>query len=347
MRDWLPLLVVFFLLVVIVLWFKDQYNQTTASHFSEKMRGVSFVAPPKAFLKNPFKPVKDLNADWVAVMPYAFSLPGSPRIHFDTEKQWWGERTEGTIQTIAYAQEMGVKVLLKPHIWVRGDGWTGDFVLQNDAEWREWEQEYLNYILPLAMIADSMKVEAFCIGLEFKRVIEERPECWKRFISEVRKVYSGMLTYAANWDNFKNVTFWDQLDFIGINAYFPLSTSLDPSKELLYEAWGDPLSEIRKIHKKYGKPIVFTEFGYRSLDKSTGNQWELEDNWNYTGDANLELQSRAYEVILDVFWDEPWFSGGYVWKWYDNHNGSGGPNNTDYTPQNKPAEEVLRQWYAR
>ena len=263
------------ILVLLLFWFSKPSNHSSAESVIEKMNGVSFVAPPKAFQENPFDPVVHVNANWVAVMPYAFSVKDSPLIHFDSERQWWGERTVGTIKTILYAHEKGLKVLLKPHIWVRGDGWTGAYHLQSESDWIQWEQEYLNYILPLAKIADSMNVEAFCVGLEFKRVIEARPDCWKKFIREVRKVYGGQLTYAANWDNFNNISFWDELDFIGINAYFPLSESSNPSKKELLDAWKQPLEEIKDIQKRFNKPIVFTEFGYRSLDKATGNQWDL------------------------------------------------------------------------
>jgi hypothetical protein len=35
-----------------------------------------------------------------------------------------------------------------------------------------------------------------------------RPKYWQELILEIRKVYKGKLTYAANWDEFKRVPFW-------------------------------------------------------------------------------------------------------------------------------------------
>ena len=45
---------------------------------------------------------------------------------------------------------------------------------------------------------------------------------WRDIIKETREIFEGQLTYAANFDNYMFVDFWDDLDFMGINAYFPL-----------------------------------------------------------------------------------------------------------------------------
>ena len=182
------------------------------------MNGVSFVAPPNEFTENPFSSIVKINANWVAIMPYAFTKGNTPEVLFDNERQWWGEKTNGTIKTIELAKQKNLQILLKPHVWVRGQGWTGDFVLNTDDEWEKWEMAYTSYILNHARIADSMNVEAFCIGLEFKNVVKDRPEFWSDLIKKIRAIYNGKLTYASNWDNYQNVTFWDKLDFIGIDA---------------------------------------------------------------------------------------------------------------------------------
>ncbi|MEM6723389.1 MAG: hypothetical protein AAF598_05080, partial [Bacteroidota bacterium] len=45
---------------------------------------------------------------------------------------------------------------------------------------------------------------------------------WRTIIRSARQHYTGELTLAANFDNYREISFWDELDFIGINAYFPL-----------------------------------------------------------------------------------------------------------------------------
>src|SRR2546430_13566284 len=60
---------------------------------------------------------------------------------------------------------------------------------------------------------------------------------WVDIIDSVRAVYHGTVTYAAATDEAINVSFWDKVDEIGINAYPPLTTSLDPSVDQLVAAW--------------------------------------------------------------------------------------------------------------
>ena len=320
------------------------------SHFEteiEFMNGVSFVAPPNELKTNPFMPVKDIGSDWVAIMPYAFTSSENPKIVFDSERQWWGETTEGTIRTIEYAKLSSLRVLLKPHVWVKDQGWTGEFLLKNEDHWQIWEDSYRDYIVSYARIAESLNVEAFCVGLEFKQVVKARPDFWQVLISDVRKVYSGKICYAANWDNFQNVPFWDVLDFIGINAYFPLSQESTPDIQKLMLEWTSKKELLAELSKTHGKPIVFTEFGYRSMDKAAGNQWELEHQKRYKGKPNFDAQEISYEALFNSIWEESWFLGGFLWKWYPNSSQTLDSNNSDYTPQFKPVEKVIKEWYKK
>jgi hypothetical protein len=322
-------------------------NDIVAGEDIEFMNGVSLVAPPKKFDENPFNSIEKINADWVAIMPYAFTDTKSPEVIFDSPKQWWGERSEGIKSTIEYARQSGMKILLKPHVWVQGQGWAGDFRLGNDTDWETWEDSYMEYIMHYASLAESAKVEAFCIGLELKYVVKERAAFWNVLIAQVRKVYSGKITYAANWDNFQVIPFWDKLDFIGINAYFPLSQEDQPTSSELYDAWEEHKIALRKLSEMHKKGIVLTEYGYRSIDKAAGNQWELEHHRKHNGKSNYEIQKEAYLALYKSLWDEPWIRGGFLWKWYPNEIEMTHSHNSDYTPQGKPTEKVIKDWYKK
>jgi hypothetical protein len=54
------------------------------------------------------------------------------------------------------------------------------------------------------------------------------------------------LTYAANWDKYDQVSFWDELDFIGIQAYFPLTDQTNPSAEEIKKGWNPGGVDHRK-----------------------------------------------------------------------------------------------------
>lgn len=102
---------------------------------------------------------------------------------------------------------------------------------------------------------------------------------WSRLIDQLRNVYSGKMTIAANFDNYKDVRFWNKLDYIGINAYFPLR-NLDSKKgqiEQFKESWSDVLDEITAFKKEIGvpnHPVLFTELGYGNHSGSTLLPWQ-------------------------------------------------------------------------
>ncbi len=305
-----------------------------------KINGVSLVAPQHEVIPEYFESITDLEANWVAVIPYAFS-PENSEIVFDHPQQWRGEKKTGVCEQISSARIMGLQIMVKPHIWVRGQGWAGEFELDSEKEWQDWEQSYSRYILTYAEVADSLNVDMFCIGTEYRKAVVARPEFWKQLISQVREIYSGPITYAANWDNFHRVTFWAELDYIGIDAYFPLSEVIKPDIDDLNAGWTDHRDALRNVSRIYDKPILFTEFGYQSVEGAAGNHWEAN-----TDIIDLGIQEIAYQSLFEVFWSEEWFAGGFLWKWHFK-DARGGPQDSGFTPQGKPAARTIRNWYSR
>ena len=86
---------------------------------------------------------------------------------------------------------------------------------------------------------------------------------------------------------------------------------------------------------------MFTEYGYRSMDKCTEAPW-LSNN---TGPVNMLAQQHAYEALYKKFIPQPWFAGGFLWKWHVNDSNAGGLSNNNYTPQHKPVEIIIKKWY--
>ncbi len=312
---------------------------------TQMLKGLSFVAPPKAFSESPMKAVNAVNADWIAVIPYGFSVVGEPKVFFNTNRQWWGEREEGVRETIKLAQEANINILLKPQIYIPGS-WTGDLDYKTDEEWQSWEEGYTKYIMTFAKVATEFEIPVFCIGTEFKIGARKREQYWRDLIKQVREIYQGKITYAANWDEYMDVPFWDDLDYAGINAYFPLNSDKTPSVDALKNSWQPHKKAIRKFYNKIKKPIVFTEYGYLSVDGCAYNTWELESKVKSL-DINEKAQANAINALLETFWDEPYWYGGFIWKWFPNMRGGEGYNNRDYTPQGKEGQTVLKEWYGK
>ncbi len=309
-----------------------------------KMCGMSFTAPKDPFVTDPMLPLEELGINWVSCLPFSIFYKNQPKVHA-IQGGWWGETSAGIAATINYAHSRNIKVMLKPQLW-NWEQWIGEFDLQTETEWDTFEQSYTKFIMRWARLADSMEVELFCIGTEIKNSVEKRPDYWRGLIDSIRQVYSGQLTYATNWDHFQKVKFWDKLDYIGTDAYFPLIKDDTPAVCDLKEAWQPTMNELHVFSQEWNKPILFTEFGYLSLDGCAYNTWELEKD-RTSVDINEQAQANAVQALLEVFGTKSWWSGGFQWKWYPNQSAALGEGEAarDYTPQGKQCETVLKGMY--
>lgn len=248
---------------------------------------------------------------------------------------------EGLIQAIQLIHRLGMKVLLKPTVDVKDGTWRGEVSFDHEEDWRAWFSSYGYFINYYADLASEHGVEEFCVGVELLGTVHREPE-WRWIIDGVRGRFEGPLTYAANWNNYWQVDFWDALDYAGIDAYFELAAGESPGGEELLRAWAPWVEELEVFHRKVGKPILFTEVGCRSLSKASARPWD----WAAAGEVDLHEQARYYEATFRTFWDKPWFAGFYWWAWGPKL-GRFGDDDTGYSPRGKPAEKVLIDWYAK
>ncbi len=316
-------------------------NIKHATDFEKRIAGLSFVAPPKPFSENAFLEVKKVKAEWIAIIPYGFTKPGEASVHFNNSSnwRWWGESLEGVRATIDSAHKNNVQVMMKPQVYVPGS-WVGAIDFNSEQEWQAWEKDYAQYIMTFAAIAAEKKVEMICIGTEFTKSTEKRTAFWKKLIAEIRQKYSGKLVYASNWNDYSTIGFWDDLDFVGIDAYFPLTDDVTPSISVLEKAWQPYIDSLRTFQKRVKKKIIFTEYGYLSVDGCAGKSWELEKRVRSLS-VNEQAQANAIEALWKVCGKETWWHGGFIWKWYPEGMGHEGHKERDYTPQGKLAEKIL------
>lgn len=277
--------------------------------------------------------IRQIGANSVAIVPYAFTrAPEETSIRFRTD-----ETDARVIRTIEQARHAGLRVLLKPHLW--GRGFTGDVTFTSDEDFQTWWTSYRRWLLHFARMAELYNVELLALGNELGGLtVREQP--WRDLIRDVRRIYGGDLTYASHWSGeFERVGFWDQLDYIGVNAYFPLAGAEEtPSADSPRVA--QIRSRLAAVAGRFGKPVLFTEVGFPSMQSGAAEPWT-----DRSGAIDLSMQSDCYEVIFEVFAAEPWFAGSYWWKWPS--HGRGGPYDLSHRPNGKPAMEVLRRWFQR
>jgi len=310
---------------------------------SQKINGVSFVASREPISQKNVMPVVKVNANYAAVMPFGFVRDLThPEIRYNTQRQWLGETKSGAKQ---YAEELlkqNIKIMIKPQIWVSHGVFTGHIEMTTEENWQIFQNSYTKFILEYARLAQEIDADIFCIGTELERFITQRPEYWSGLIKDIKNIYKGELTYAANWDEFKRTPFWDKLDYIGIDAYFPVSQTKTPTVSECMANWTEHKAVIKDKSLEYKKPILFTEFGYRSVDYTGKEPWRSDREMN---SINLEAQTNASKALFETFWKEDWFAGGFIWKWFHNHETAGGVDNSRFTPQNKPVERLIESHY--
>lgn len=310
---------------------------------SNKINGISYVASKDSINNYHINPVINLNANYAAIMPFGFIKNlEHPEIIYNTNRQWFGETTVGSKQYIEALRKKDIRIMLKPQIWVWRGEFTGLIEMKNEENWNNLENTYSEFILEYAKLAEETKVDIFCIGTELERFIDNRPEYWFTLIEKIKIIYKGKLTYAANWNEYDRTPFWNQLDYIGVDAYFPVSQSKTPKLNECIEGWKNYKDSLKSASEKHSKPILFTEYGYRSVDYSGQEPWKSDRSMNQ---VNLEAQTNTTKALYQTFWNEDWFAGGFVWKWFHNHEHAGGNDNTRFTPQNKPVEALIRKQY--
>jgi Ca-dependent carbohydrate-binding module xylan-binding/RTX calcium-binding nonapeptide repeat (4 copies) len=255
-------------------------------------------------------------------------------------------------QAITEAHALGLSVLLKP-LLTPLDGRGQSSLAPTDIS--AFFASYQTQIIEYARLAQATGVETLSIGNELSSLSGEQYRAyWLDIISAVREVYDGQITYAAATDEANRVSFWDAVDIIGVNAYPPLTNSLEPTVEEMMTAWRSvptssywagvmnyesPVDFFHSLSVQYDRPLLFTEVGYRSLDGTNIRPGA----WNVNGAQDLQEQRDAYEAFFDVWSGEgSWFLGAHLWEW-DARNMY---EPTGYSPMDKPAEQLISDWFA-
>jgi hypothetical protein len=291
-------------------------------------------------------PLSALGVSWISQTPFGWSRAlDDPQVRLATEpRHLWGESDEGLIETARLARARGVRTLLKPHLWVRGGHWVGELKMRDEDDWRAFFASYEVFILHYAVLAEREGFEAFAVGTELRHA-SRREDDWRRVIARVRSAYSGPLTYCAAWNEAEDVAFWDDLDFVGVQAYYPLRGDPHGDPLELRASWREAAARLEALARRTGRRVVLTEVGYKSLRGSLARPWE----WGTEGEVDLGLQSQAFRALFEVLPGRDWFGGTFVWKWHPGIDPRAAPSARrlrDFTPQGKPALDVIAAAYS-
>jgi hypothetical protein len=251
---------------------------------------------------------------------------------------------------IRQAKERGLTVLLIPHLWVETGGWRGEIDPGSEAGWVAYQRSYRKFLLSWAKVAQESGADALSIGVECKSWSGRFGAYWHDLIREIRKTFDGKLTYSANWDEAEDVLFWDQLDFIGVNAFYPLADR-DHASYAQYAAGASAaLARVGELGRTLSMPVLFVEIGYTTRENAAVEPWLWPDGMQDVAIDEWE-QARALTALIGASVPEAWFAGFYVWRYYANLDDVSQEAAWGFSPHGKLAEHVLRavfgvQWGA-
>ena len=253
--------------------------------------------------------IKILGANWIATHPYGrITSSGSVgRRRLDEGAAPPGHWT----RPIEEAHAQGLKICIKPHLayWRSGFSWRGDITFDTEEKWERFWHDYNAWILELA--AACREADAFVIGTELDKTLHHESR-WRALIADVRKVYTGHITYAANWSDYRRVPFWDALDVIGIQAYFPVSEVADPTGADIRSGWQRIVVELRDYSHEQNRHVLFTELGYNQSYTTAAKPWDHHTD----DDGARAIQEMCWLAALDAIGEEPRIVGALLWKWF-------------------------------
>ncbi|MDB5225194.1 MAG: hypothetical protein JWL87_146 [Candidatus Adlerbacteria bacterium] len=253
-------------------------------------------------------------------------------------------------RAIDFAHSLGLSVTLKPHLDPQDGQWRANI----DADRAPWFASYGATIKRYASLAQAHGAESLIVGTELIKMSAGDASAantpgWRKIIADVRSVYSGTVSYAANWgpkgqwnDEKNRIAFWDAVDYIAIDAYFKLGNDYNDNSVATFKAAWEAVdkNDLGPLAQRTGKRIVFSEIGY----KSTGGAHLDPGDYYINNGINLQEQDNAYEALFSYWNNSPYLSGVYLWEWSARPNPSG--QDTNYSPQNKPAEITMKNWFS-
>ena len=284
--------------------------------------------------------LKRLGVDAVSLTPFGYQASlSSDEVHL-ANRFPGAETDEALAATTRAAHALGMRVMLKPHIWTRHGEWIGEQQLPDEAAWSRWLSSYRVFILHYAELAEREHMELLVIGTELVQASRRDRPFWHKLIADIRGLYHGRLTYAANWDE-DGVCFWDLLDAVGVQEYEPPVSREGATVEELRAGWQRIAAKLAALAKKTGKPVLITELGYRPIREAATapSTWPEASKGHY----DPEMQATLYRVALEALRKVPEVRGVYIWKWFTDSRDEDGP--TDFSPAGKPAENVLRLFF--
>ena len=232
------------------------------------------------------------------------------------------------------AHALGLATILVPHLYVEDGTWRGKIAFDDPAQADAWWGAYGRFMHQAATLANEAGATLLSVGVELKAMSGSEPTRarMKRLIADLRQTYTGLLTYSANWDEAEQVVFWDLLDLVGVNGYYPLKP--DP-----FRGAGKIARRLTKLSETTERPVLVVEVGYRSSPLSHERPWE----WPVDVEAVVDdgAQAKAWAAVLTHWLSAKGIKGLCVWVVPSDPDDPASEPRHGFNPLNKPAAHVI------
>lgn len=171
---------------------------------------------------------------------------------------------------------------------------------------------------------------------------------WRTVIAQLRSVFSGELTASCNagggGEDLVKVSYWDALDYIGIDAFPYIGSDKVISVDATAKLWASRLASYKQVAAKFGKRLLFTQIGYPSCEHCG----EKNAHEKYKTPSQ-QCQINAYTGMFQSLWNDDTVAGLYWWNWLNcevgDPNCQVGPDDNGESPQNKGAQDTIAHYY--
>jgi hypothetical protein len=237
----------------------------------------------------------------------------------------------------------GGTLLLKPHLELADGSWRGAIAPARErGGWPAWFASYRARMVEIARLGEAVGANSLCVGLELRSATAAEPQRWVALIAELRGIFSGRLLYCANWDEAAQVSFWSELDAVGVQMFAPLAGGEQPSLAALRAGARGWLSHFDGLARAARRPLWLTEVGYVNRLGTAGKPWLWPEDLGMVerSDAGDAAQAAAYRAILETFGRAPRVEAMLWWRWLI--DGENQPA-VGFSPRGRPAEQLLAE----
>lgn len=273
----------------------------------EYIKGITFMGSTRGKYadKTAKKSLLNMKSDTKCntVMLFIGALQDTPQSEIIDYKYELAPTDTEVEELIIYAKSIGLHIILQPIVNCKDGTWRAfinffDRDVVCEPKWCNWFKSYTEFQIHYAKIAEKTGCDIFCIGSEMV-MAERRVEEWKALIKEVRKVYSGKITYISDKYQEENVSWWSELDIIIGGGEYPI------------DSWEEQLDRIEKFVKKYNKPYIIGEVGCKSCIGAS----KQPNLWAYDGMPDMEEQTKYIKAVFEACQKRKFIKGVTLWYW--------------------------------